>query len=248
MQSRAIMGRAKRGGGTRRMSKPMSSFLALLFMGAIVAVPAAPAAAFPCTNAAWRAGTKALNVTVATGVTATIKTPDPSDVYNYAHNMPSAADIYMFNHAGGGGFVQVGWYLGSAPGLPDASQPRVFWGENTPTGEALHAGAVLSWRTVYSFTITNPLNGTNRFNIWFQGNLIDQTDYAHSLNAPGFNGEVNYKCTRMWALASHGQAPLRTLRYRYGDWSYFSGTLYMSPDFYSTLGGDIATNFSYGGG
>jgi hypothetical protein len=69
------------------------------------------------------------------------------------------------------------------------------------------------------------------------------------LNAPGFTGEVDYKCTRMWAIAAHGQAPLRTLQYRYGTWAYFDGTRYSNDaDFITTSAGDIATNFSYGGG
>ncbi|HZO70437.1 MAG TPA: hypothetical protein VFB74_36020 [Kribbellaceae bacterium] len=224
----------------------------LMFSIAILplAYPAEPAAAtFPCTNAAYRAGTRALNITVATGVSATIKTPETYDVYNYDSTKPTAADIYMFNQAGGGGFVQVGWYLGSASGLPNATQPRLFWGENTPTGETLHAGTWLSWGTYYKFGITNPLDGTNRFNIWLQEQIIGRSVYAHSLNAPAFNGEVNYKCTRMHGLASRYQSPLRSLQYRYGSWNYFSGTRYVShADFFSIQGGDIATNYVYGGG
>lgn len=215
----------------------------------MIGAPAESSAAFPCTFDYYRAGTKALSITVATGVASTIKTPYPGDVYNYSSTQPAAADIYMFNQAGGGGFVQAGWYLGSASGLPNATQPRVFWGENTPTGETLHAGPVLSWGTVYSFMITNPLNGTNKFNVWFQGNIIGQSTYAHSLNAPGFTGEVSFKCTRMHGLAAHNQAPLRTLQYRYGSWSYFTGTRTTShTGFYSESAGDIATNYVYGGG
>lgn len=220
----------------------------LMLSFTFIGLHASPANA-SCSVAQYRAGTSALNITVATGVSATIETPNPGDVWNYDGLKPTAADIYMFNQSGGGGFVQVGWYLGSANGLPDATQPRLFWGENTPTGEALHAGQTLSWGTIYSFMITNPLNGTNIFNIWLQGTIVDQTNYAHSLNAPAFNGEVNNKCTRMFALASHYRSPLRTLQYRYGSWAYFSGTRYTNDSaFISTDAGDIATNYAYGGG
>lgn len=232
------------------MKKHLSCLaVVLMCCGVLVGVPASPGAAASCTSATYRAGTSAPNITVATGVNATIETPSRSDVWNYDSQRPTGADIFMFNQSGGGGFVQVGWYLGSASGLPNATQPRVFWGENTPSGEALHAGPTLSWGTIYSFMITNPLNGANIFNIWFQGTIIDQSNYAHSLNAPAFNGEVDNKCTRMFALASHYQPPLRTLQYRYGSWAYFSGTQYTNDSaFISTDAGDVATNFSYGGG
>jgi len=213
-------------------------------------LPASPAAAFPCTNYNYRAGTRALNVTVATGVSGVIKTPLSTDVYNYGTNEPSTADIYMWKQ-GSASFVQVGWYLGSAENLPTATQPRLFWGEYNPSdtnGETLHAGTTLSWGTYYSFAITNPLDGTNRFNIWLQGNIIARSALGHDLNAPGFNGEVDYQCTTMFALASHAQSPLRTLQYRYGSWMYFSGTTFADSGFHSGDIGDIATDFAYGGG
>ncbi|WP_256794776.1 hypothetical protein [Terrabacter sp. Ter38] len=230
------------------MHMKVRSLIAVLFAVGSAGATADTAAAFLCTFALYRAGTRALNISVATGVASTIRTPNPTDVYNYDADRPIAADTYMFNQSGGGAFVQAGWYLGRASNLPTTTQPRVFWGENTPTGETLHAGAVLSWDTVYSFMITNPLDGSNRFNVWFQGDIIGQSEYGHSLNAPAFNGEVDYKCTRMHGLAAHGQAPLRTLQYRYGSWSYFSGTTFHAVDFFSSDAGDIATNFVYGGG
>ena len=232
----------------RSVRKRLCLFISFMICGALVVVPAQPALAYPCDYVQARAGTWALNVSVATGVQATIKTPDPGDVYNYDPGKFSIADIYMRYTGGGGGFVQLGWYLGNASQLPYTNQPRLFWGENTPTGEMLHAGPLLTWGAVYAYMITNPLDGSNRFNIWFQGNIIAQTTYGHNLNYPAFNGEVAYKCTRMWAIAAHGVAPLRTLRYRYGSWYYFSGTPFDDPGFISTSAGDIATNFSYGGG
>ena len=111
------------------------SLLAVLFAVGSVGATAGEAGAYPCTFALYRAGTKALNITVATGVASTIRTPNQADLYNYGSDMPSAADIFMFNQSGGGAFVQAGWYVGSAGGLPTATQPRVFWRENTPTGE-----------------------------------------------------------------------------------------------------------------
>ncbi|HET6741365.1 MAG TPA: hypothetical protein VFH76_20610 [Kribbella sp.] len=238
------------------MQKRLSLLIAILFCGALVGAPAVgaparPTATFPCTPDLYRAGTSALNITVATGVLATIITPASSQVYGYGAGKPSAGDIWMFNQSGGVGFVQLGWYLGAPTGLPLATQPRVFWGENVPPPdvEVLHAGPVLSWDTVYEFMITNPLDGTNRFNLWLQGKIIGRSDYGHSLNAPGFVGEVDAKCTTMHAVAAHGQPPLRTLRYRYGSWHYFSGTRYTrQADFYSIELGDIATDFAYGGG
>ncbi|TWP32197.1 hypothetical protein [Leekyejoonella antrihumi] len=234
-------------------SKVTAAVVALLVAGALSGAGGSAYAAsmvkpaYPCTADTWRAGTKALNVTVATGERATIITPSPGDVYNYGSGRPTAGDIYMW-YTDSSAFVQVGWYLGSASGLPTATQPRAFWGENTPGGEALHAGSTLSWDTVYSFQITNPLNGTNVFNIWFEGSIIAHTGYGHTLNAPGFNGEVDYQCTRMHALAAHGTEPLSTLQYRYGSWYYFDGSRYADPGFYSEIFGESATNLSYGGG
>lgn len=237
--------------------KRLSSFVTLLFCGMIVSVPAEPAASvpakpastYPCTNDFYRAGTHGQNISVATGVLATIRTPTPGQVYGYESPRAVATDIYMSRAIGGSGFVQAGWYLGYIPGLPYTSQPRFWWAENTPSGEAVHAGTLLSWGTYYKFMITNPLDGTNKFNIWLQDNLVDQTDYGHDLDRPNFNGEVNYKCTRMEALASRAQQPKRSLQFRYDTWRYFTGTRFVSHSgFYSESAGDEATNHAYGGG
>lgn len=235
------------------MRKAVNLVVAFLLCAALTSIPASEADAFPCTETYPRAGTSAeASVTVATGVTATIRTPSPGDVTNYDLNKYVIADIYMFNTNGNGAFVQLGWYLGNASQLPPTNQPRLFWGENSPDptfGENLHAGPLLTWGAVYSYMITNPLDGSNKFNIWLQGSLIAQTDYGHQLNTVGFTGETRYKCSRMEGKASHAVAPLRTLQYRYGSWYYFTGTRTVNQaDFYSVSGGDIATNYVYGGG
>jgi len=66
-----------------------------------------------------------------------------------------------------------------------------------------------------------------------------------------FNGEVDNTCTRMSASAGRASAPLRTLEYlTFGSsgsvWHYFTDARSATTGFYSTTGGDLATDFAYG--
>ncbi len=201
-----------------------------------------------CTNYNYRAGMADGYVTNAFGVRSVIETPGPSQVYGYGSGKVTAADIYL---SYGGAFVQVGWYLGEATGLPLTYTPRLFWGENVPGGETLHAGANLSLGTIYAFAILP--SATNGFyRVLLQDNIVGTSQYAHDVRSPGFNGEVDYACTRMDAQAAHGSGPERTLQYysrTSSQFFYFDNSLFTNAsNLVSTRLSDIATNYAYGGG
>lgn len=50
--------------------------------------------------------------------------PTSDEVADYGTDKPDMGDIYIITSAGG--FVQFGWYLGSASNLPTVSTPTVF--------------------------------------------------------------------------------------------------------------------------
>jgi hypothetical protein len=121
--------------------------------------------------------------------------------------------------------VQAGWYLGKASQLAETYTPHFWWGENTPDGELLRTGPALSWGTFYTTTIWK--NADNTWNVSLQGILQGTSTYGHTLGSVGFNGETDFQCITMDAMASHASAPLASLQYSYaGNWNYWSGTLF----------------------
>lgn len=162
----------------------------------------------------WRAWDDAGGVISAEGVKGRIKTPRADQVWGYSSIRPSAADVYMSK---AGDFVQLGWYVGQATGLPYAGVPRVFYGEATPGGEDLSAGPVLGWDQHHMFAITpegGVADGDYEFRV--DGDPVGTTGEDHVAHArAGFVGEINDKCTRMYGLAAL-DGPGRTLQYKDG--------------------------------
>lgn len=168
----------------------------------------------------------------------------------YGENNPSAADIYMIT--AGGGFLQIGWYVGQTEALPDAATPRVFFGENVPgtSNELLQAGPVIGWGVTEPFSIYSEDNYYWHF--YANSVCVGQSAYEHATTgSPSFNGEVDYQNTTMWGEALGYSSPYKTLQYQAtygGPWTYFTdhyfGNVY---GFSSASLGYQATDFANGG-
>lgn len=132
----------------------------------------------------------------------------------------SAADIVLIgsdnNH-----FVQFGWYVGSAAGLPTTSTPRLFFGQGTFSGgETLTAvNVAVSPGSLHTFSLrrNETLTSPNYRKVYafldgiqvFIGGVHD-----YSANLPRVVGETNYLCAEMTMDASEDVGPpFRTLRF-----------------------------------
>lgn len=157
------------------------------------------------------------------GVSGMIMTP-PSSAYVAPSEGPNAADIFLRATSGREDFVQVGWYVGQPGGLPMATVPRAFYGEQIPgtNNETLRAGPVLGWGTHYLFRI-DPVPGATGYRFWINNTFHTSTLYGHApYMTAAFNGET-YNCSRMDARAYRNQTPLAILMYMLNDntWHWF---------------------------
>lgn len=220
-------------------------------------VPPTVATATPCTSGFFRTYDYTNHVS-AIGINSQITTPRSTDVWGYGVGMPATGDIGLVNYSSGE-FVQYGWYVGSATGLPYTSTPRVFFGESVSGGgEVLTAGPNLFWRTSYTFRILKTTAGGYRMSLGGVYQLSNS--YTHgSLPTPQMTGETDFLCTRMDALAIRDPTPpVTTLYYATGSpasptWNVFVDTYLKSADtslgtYISSSAGGQGSFYGYGGG
>ncbi|HET7173109.1 MAG TPA: hypothetical protein VFI30_02385 [Nocardioidaceae bacterium] len=180
-----------------------------------------------------------------------LRTPFSGEITGAGSDKPSAGDITLIDTSTGG-FVQFGWYLGSASGLPTVSTPHLFVGENIPgtTGEALQGEAGVGWGTYNLFSIQERSPGYYGF--YLNGTYWFSTTYKHFNSGDARAvGEVDNDCTVMAARAFEPSPPNRTLQYRTQNtsgyqWNYFLDHRYASAGFESVPVSDIATDYAYG--
>lgn len=180
--------------------------------------------------------------------------PDSGEITGISTSQPSAGDIFLTN--AGLDFVQVGWYLGSASGLPYTTTPRYFSGEYDPTtgGEVLLVGPTISFSTYHTFVIKSN-GGAGDYAFYMDSVLRNVTTRNHAyLGHAAFNGEVDNTCVRMGARSYRPSPPLATLQYMTTSSGvttqhYFTDHYYQSSDgiFVSDSAGDHSTDYAYGG-
>jgi hypothetical protein len=193
------------------------------------------------------------------GINSQLTTPQSIDLWGFGVGMPSAGDVGLVNYSNGD-FVQYGWYVGSATGLPYASIPRVFFGEWNLSGgyETLTAGPYLNWGESHNFRILK--NTAGAYAALLDGSSMITSAYTHgTIPTPQMTAETDVLCTRMHAVATRNPAPpARTLYYATGSvssptWNLFVDVYLKSADtsrgtFVSTSAGDQASFYGYGGG
>ncbi len=145
--------------------------------------------------------------------------------------------------------MQVGWYVGSAGGMPYTSAPRVFWGEysaGAPNGEVLHAGAVLSLGTWHKFQLSRTGSTLRAYNVFVDGQLIATSTANHFQGGTAaFTGETNSTCDRVSALASQAAAPYPSLYYQSNStWYQFYDSYYADAGHCSAADHGRATDFA----
>lgn len=191
--------------------------------------------------------------TDSTGVQGLIHIPDKDAISGWGDGAPSAGDVFI--DFSGGGFVQMGWYVGStSSGLDNVTTPHIFYGENTGGNhvEVLHDAQSAVWGGGGTAQIVGVGGGSFRF--YYDGDYIGQTQMTHmDSGVAAFTGEVDFVGTRMWASAYANQSPLHTLQRRDSskNWAYFTSDTrgeYDSVHFSSTSAGDNATDSAIGGG
>lgn len=224
--------------------------LGLVGSGCVALTAFSNPASAACNYAHYRAG-DASGVQNKVSVYGVIQTPYSGDITGYGSDKPSASDVYLITSSGG--FVQIGWYVGSSSGLPYASSPRIFYGENVPgtRSELLQAGPGIGWNSADSYSVYS--QGDYSYRFYVNGTYVGSTSYQHARQGePVFNSEVEYLGTIMDSTAQSTSSPYKTLQYEStygGSFAYFNDNYFGNVyGFYSGPAASSATDFTYGGG
>lgn len=142
----------------------------------------------------------------------------------------SASDVIFNIEDSAKHFFQLGWYLGEADGLPEATTPRVFFGEGvvSPTiDEDLVAinGVPLSLGRYHNFRIQRISDPDPAFN-WHYAAYVNGAQVWTSQRSstiegtPSVVGETNWRCADLYLRASTvlGEPALKGHRSG-GSWS-----------------------------
>lgn len=241
---------------------PRWSLLLVLVLCASALTIAGPAQAYACgTLFNYRGVDQARGIGNAKAVQGVLHVPRQGEVTGVASGHgASAADVFLIN---GSDFVQAGYYLGyNDSGLTNVTTPHFWWGEyhNGAHGsldENTHTMGSLAWGSVHTVKVSFD-STPGVYDIYLDGVYKATSQYTHfTQGVPAFNGEIDFKCIRMEALAT--AAPNKSLKYAtFGSsgtvWTWFTDQRSVIKPanstftLVSTSAGTSASDYSYGGG
>jgi hypothetical protein len=170
----------------------------------------AATAAFSCSNRVHDGvgadGAVASNDAGLDGVSGQIYVPNWSEA-QLRGQPTTAADLAAI--VDDGHYFQIGWYVGSAGGLPTAGDPQPFAGEGSSgaweTLTLINATLRLGdWNSFYLYRDGNPASPTYNHYIGKIGSsIVWKSGMANGLDIrPRMLGETNFDCADMYANAS----------------------------------------------
>lgn len=196
------------------MKRTVSIGATLLLCALIANGPASPAdAAYSCANRAHDGvgadGASETTNTNVNGVAGTIYVP-PFTSANLYGQATTDGNVSMIIQDSVAHFFQIGWYVGSSPGLPTASTPKVFAGEgliSTQQETLTYIDVPVAGGSWHSFKMQqdeNPLSPTFRRYFGFVDGvkLWASTMSTAIEGTPRMLGETNWDCADMYAQAS----------------------------------------------
>lgn len=189
-----------------------SIVVSVMALAACVPVPTQPAlAAYDCANRVHNGvgadGASTTTNTNINGIAGTVYVPQYTSANLYGQ-YTTAGNLAMLIEDSAGHFFQIGWYVGSATGLPYTSTPRYFAGEGTYHGETLYqTSRSVSGGTWHAFRLVqdeNPLSASFRhYRGYVDGVLVWTSAMSTTIEGtPRFLGETNFDCADMYAHAS----------------------------------------------
>jgi hypothetical protein len=177
----------------------LAAMITVMAVGQGVAEATPPCNSFQVRMGAY--GTMTFNAL--NGVRSTVRVP--SSIAGDAAGRPSAADVAMIS---GSSFVQYGWYVGSATGLPLTTTPRWFAGQSTGVGETLYdlgpvaasvIGGAAQLTLIRNENTSDPINYGHYFAYLNGVPHFELPAVSPSSMLPYATGEVNVTCTQMEA-------------------------------------------------
>lgn len=152
--------------------------VAIVLLGMTAASASPKPLTYTCLYGGYRAGDVADGVGDAVGVRGYLRTPYLEEVGGIGVGEPSAADVAVVN---GPGYVQVGWYVGSANGLPFAGSPRLWVAENIPgtRSEVLRAGPAIPWNSYDLYAIHESLTLPGYYDFYLNHVALLTDDMQH---------------------------------------------------------------------